>query len=172
MLDMAFSEPLQGDFWDRLRIKLHEVRTYLWDDPIVQALESEDIVKLVLETVADNVHQQVVEILEVGASRGPYYRQAIPKALEYFSIKDWQYTVADAGFVEDAADFPVKMLQFDPLDPSKFPSDQNASCDLLVLKWNLQMQVDLDAAITEFSKMIKPGGFLLVEENVARYLLY
>ncbi|RUS75295.1 hypothetical protein EGW08_016938, partial [Elysia chlorotica] len=168
MLDIAFSEPLEGDYWDRLRMKLHDVRTYLWDDPIIAALESPDIVKLVMETVSDNVNQQVMEILEVGAARGPYYRQAIPKALEYFSIKDWQYTVADQGFVEDAAEFPVKMMQFDPLDPANFPAELTESCDLLVLKWNLQMQVDLDAAITAFSKMIKPGGFLLVLENGTR----
>ena len=171
MLDMAFSEPLQGDYWETLRKKLHEVRAYLWDDPIIGAVETEDIVKLVVETVADNVGPQVVEILECGAARGSYYRQAIPKALDYISVKDWRYSIADAGFVEDAADYPVKMLQFDPLDPANFPAAQNESCDLLILKWTLHMQVDLDAAITGYSKMLKPGGFLLVEENVERYFV-
>ncbi|GFR81558.1 fatty acid synthase-like [Elysia marginata] len=168
MLDMTFSEPLQGDYWETLRKKLHVVRSYLWDDPIIAAMESPDIIKFVLETVADNVPQQVVEILEVGAARGSYYRQAIPKALDYLSVKDWRYTIADKFFVEDAVDYPVKILQFDPLDPANFPEAQNESCDLLVLKWTLHMEVDLDEAITGFSKMIKPGGFLLVEENVER----
>ena len=165
---MTFSEPLEGDYWETLRKKLHEVRAYLWDDPVIAAMESPNIIKLVIETVADNVNQQVVDVLECGAARGAYYRQAIPKGLEYLSVKDYRYSIADKFFVEDAVDYPVKILQFDPLDPVNFPAAQNESYDLLILKWTLHMQVDLDAAITGFSKMLKPGGFILVEENVLR----
>ena len=169
LLDMVFNEPMDGDIKETLIRKLHDRRAFMWDDPIVKVLESEHIMKYVLDTVADNVNPMVVDILEVGAGRSALYRQAIPKALEYLSVKDFRYTVADKIFIEDAVNYPVKILQFDPTDPANFPAAQDESYHLIILKWQFHLQDDLDEAIEGFTRMLKPGGFLLVVENVVRY---
>ncbi|GFO05497.1 fatty acid synthase-like [Plakobranchus ocellatus] len=172
-LEMAFTEPYCSDFFENLRPKLHDYRFDLWDDPILTSLTTDEIVRLCLDTVADNVTTQTMTILEAGAIKSAFFRHAFPKALEEFTIKDYRYYVADKFIVEDAVKYPVKMLMFDPTEPENFPETYRETFDLLILKNVLHYQRDLDLAIIAYSEMVKPGGFILVEELVERLsLLY
>ncbi|KAK3748070.1 hypothetical protein RRG08_007167 [Elysia crispata] len=114
-----------------------------------------------------------MNILEAGAIKSTFFRRAFPKALEHFTYKKYRYCIADKFIVDDAIKFPVKMLMFDTNDASSFPDTHRESFDLLILKNHLHTHNDLDLAFTAYSEMVKPGGFILVEEQVERLpLLY
>lgn len=164
----AYNEPYSKDFVDIFRPMMHDERFEIGDDPVLASLETEDITKLVFDTVADNVASNVVNILEAGAIKSMYFRQAIPKALDHFTFKNFRYFVADKYIVEDALQYPIKMLMFDTNDPWTFPDAQRDSYDLLILKNHLHSHKNLDLAFTAYSEMVKPGGFVLVTEQVER----
>ena len=134
----------------------------------MSAVETPHTVKLCIDTAEENTSSHMLNVLEVGALSGAFYRRAIPEALAKFSGRDFRYTVADATPVDDAKDFPVKTLQFDPYDPDNFPASQAHASDLLVLKWVLHKQDKLDDAMAGLSGFVRPGGFILVQEFVQR----
>nr|QMU95645.1 fatty acid synthase [synthetic construct] len=167
-LNLAFSEPLEIGFRETLKNKIHHMRYDMWDDCLMSAVECADSLKLCIDTVAENTTSHIVNVLEAGAAKGAFYRRAIPEALAKFSGKDYRYTVGDASPMDDAKEFSVKTLQFDAYDPANFPASQAHAHDLLVLKWVLHQQEDLDAAMAGFCGFVRPGGFILVQEFVHR----
>ncbi|KAK3760848.1 hypothetical protein RRG08_034690 [Elysia crispata] len=166
-------ESRDKDFVNSIRPKIHDGRFDALDDPVFSTLESDEIIKLCFDTVANNTTTNTMNILEAGAIKSTFFRRAFPKALEHFTYKNYRYCIADKFIVDDAIKFPVKMLMFDTNDASSFPDTHRESFDLLILKNHLHTHNDLDLAFTAYSEMIKPGGFILVEEQVERLpLLY
>ena len=166
---MAYSETYNKDFLSTLRPKLHDARFEACNDPVMASLETEHFIKMCLDLVADNINANVMDILEAGAIKSTFFRRAIPSALAHFTMKDYRYHAADEFIVEDAMNFPVKLLMFDTNDPSSFPEVLKEAYDLVILKNHLHTQRDLDLAFTAYSQMVKPGGFILVGEQVQRY---
>ncbi|GFS06965.1 fatty acid synthase-like, partial [Elysia marginata] len=167
-LNLAFSEPLEIGFRETLTTKLHHTRSDLWDDCLMSAVEHPDTIKLCIDTIAENTTSHMISVLEPGALKAASYRRAIPEALAKFCSKDYRYTVADTSVPEDAKEFSMKTLEFDPCDPDNFPASQSHVYDLLILKWVLHRQEKLDDAMSGFSSFVKPGGFILVQEFVRR----
>ncbi|GFS17728.1 hypothetical protein ElyMa_006829300 [Elysia marginata] len=166
-LKMAYADSYSDNFLETARPKLHDARFQIWDDPVFSSLETDDIIKLILDTVCDNV-PSTLNILEAGAIQSTFFRCAFPKALDHFTFRSSNYHVADRFIVEDAISYPIKRLLFNTDDPSSFPDEHRESFELLILKNHLHAHKDLDLAMTKYSEMVKPGGFVLVMEPVER----
>ncbi|RUS77019.1 hypothetical protein EGW08_015221, partial [Elysia chlorotica] len=167
-LNMSYNEPYCKDYLQTLRPKIHDLRYQAWDDPVLTCLDSEAIIKLCFDTVTDNLNSSTLHILEAGAIKSEFFRDAFPKALNYFHLSNYHYSVVDKFIVDSAMTYPVKILMFDTDDATSFPDTHNEAFNLLILKHHLRYHNDLDLALEAYSKMVKPGGFILVFEAVER----
>ena len=133
------------------------------------AIQDGPLLKVMLDTVIENMIGTTLNICEVGAAEGKVFSRAVP-LLSLYPVVQLSYTATDktedlvATIIEAASDDIIEVCTW---DVAKKPPAGLKKSDLVIASNLIHQTSDLSNALENIKLALGPRGFLLLHELTA-----
>ena len=133
------------------------------------AIQDGPLLKVMLDTVIENMIGTTLNICEVGAAEGKVFSRAVP-LLSLYPVVQLSYTATDktedlvAAIIEAASDDTIEVCTW---DVAKKPPAGLKKSDLVIASNLIHQTSDLSNALENIKLALGPRGFLLLHELTA-----